>query len=91
MEPGESVREAARREVMEETGFDCEITGLVGIYSNPRHVAAYDNGEVRQEFSICLAGQLTGGSARTSRESSKVRFVPVMDIPKYEIHPSIQL
>ena len=35
MEPGESVREAAVREVREETGMDCEITGLVGVYSNP--------------------------------------------------------
>jgi ADP-ribose pyrophosphatase YjhB (NUDIX family) len=53
MEPGESVRQAASREVSEETGINCEVTGLVGIYSNPRHVAAYDDGEVRQEFSIC--------------------------------------
>ena len=48
---GESVVEAAQREVREETGIDVEITGLSGIYSDPRHVIAYDNGEVRQEFS----------------------------------------
>jgi ADP-ribose pyrophosphatase YjhB (NUDIX family) len=75
----------------EETGMDCEITDLVGIYSNPRHVAAYDDGEVRQEFSICLVGRLLGGSLRTSSESSEVRFVPPSDIPAYEIHPSIQM
>ena len=91
MEPGESVREAAVREVKEETGMDCEITGLVGIYSNPRHVAAYDDGEVRQEFSICLAGRLLGGSLRTSSESSEVRFIRASDIPAYEIHPSIRM
>ena len=62
MEPGEFVREAAALEVNEETGMDCEISSLVGIYSNPRHVAAYDDGEVRQEFSICLVGRLLGGS-----------------------------
>lgn len=50
IEPGESVRQAASREVMEETGINCDVTGLVGIYSNPHHVAAYDDGEVRQEF-----------------------------------------
>lgn len=61
MEPGESIREAAAREVKEEIRVDCEIAGLVGIYSNPRHVAAYDDGEVSQEFSICLAGRLIGG------------------------------
>jgi ADP-ribose pyrophosphatase YjhB (NUDIX family) len=91
MEPGESVREAARREVEEETGIDCEITGLVGIYSNPRHVAAYDDGEVRQEFSICLTGRLLGGSVQTSSESSEVEFVPAADLPSYAIHPSIRM
>lgn len=91
MEAGESVREAARREVKEETGIDCDITGLVGIYSNPGHVAAYDDGEIRQEFSICLVGRLISGSLRTSSESSEVRFVSAADIHEYEIHPSIRM
>ena len=91
MEPGESVREAASREVKEETGIDCDITGLVGIFSNPRHVAAYDDGEVRQEFSICLTGRILGGAPRTSTESSEVKFVAVTELPGYQIHPSIRL
>jgi ADP-ribose pyrophosphatase YjhB (NUDIX family) len=36
---GESVVQAARREVQEETGLTVEVTGLSGIYSDPRHVA----------------------------------------------------
>ena len=91
MEPGESVRQAASREVSEETGINCEVTGLVGIYSNPRHVAAYDDGEVRQEFSICLTARVLNGSLRTSSESSEVRFVPVADIAAYNIHQSIRM
>lgn len=91
LEPGESVRQAASREVMEETGISCEVTGLVGIYSNPHHVAAYDDGEVRQEFSICLTARMVNGSPRTSSESSEVRFVPVADIVNYDIHPSIRM
>ena len=91
MEPGESVRQAASREVMEETGINCEVTGLVGIYSNPGHVAAYDDGEVRQEFSICLTARILGGAPRTSSESSEVRFVPAADITRYDIHPSIRM
>ncbi len=91
MEPGESVRQAASREVSEETGINCEVTGLVGIYSNPHHVAAYDDGEVRQEFSICLTARVLDGSLRTSSESSEVRFVPVADIATYDIHQSIRM
>lgn len=76
-ELGESVREAAIRETREETGLEVEITGVVGIYSDPRHVIAYDDGEVRQEFALCLRGRPTGGSLRTSDESRRVDWVPV--------------
>jgi ADP-ribose pyrophosphatase YjhB (NUDIX family) len=34
---GESMVQAAVRETKEETGIDCEITGLVGIYTDPKH------------------------------------------------------
>jgi ADP-ribose pyrophosphatase YjhB (NUDIX family) len=91
LEPGESVREATAREVKEETGITCEVTGLVGIYSDPNHVAAYDDGEVRQEFSICFTTRMLGGTITTSRESSEVRFVATNDIFGYEMHPSIRL
>lgn len=91
VEPGESAKNAVAREVNEETGFDCEVMGLVGIYSDPSHVAAYDDGEVRQEFSICFTARIIGGAKRTSDESSEVSFVPVKNITDYAIHPSIRL
>jgi 8-oxo-dGTP pyrophosphatase MutT (NUDIX family) len=91
VKPGESVKEAAAREVKEETGIDCEVTGLVGIYSDPGHIAAYDDGEVRQEFSICFTTRMLGGTERTSVESAEVRFVPPQDLQSYDMHPSIRL
>lgn len=39
---GESTRDAATREVREETGIEIEVNGISGIYSDPRHVIAYD-------------------------------------------------
>jgi 8-oxo-dGTP pyrophosphatase MutT (NUDIX family) len=70
---GESMPQAAVREVAEETGIDCEITGLVGIYTDPRHVILYtSNGEARQEFSILLTGRATGGQPTPSSESTEV-------------------
>jgi 8-oxo-dGTP pyrophosphatase MutT (NUDIX family) len=72
-EVGETPMEAGRREVLEETGIVCEITGLVGIFSNPRNVVEYtSNGEVRQEFSILFAGRPIGGAIATSSESQAV-------------------
>src|SRR3954451_16561045 len=72
---GESVADAAVRETKEETGFDVEVTGLVVLYTDPGHVMAYDDGEVRQQFSICFTARITGGALRTSSESKEVAFV----------------
>jgi len=91
LEPGESVRQATVREVLEETGISCEVTGLVGIYSDPNHVAAYDDGEVRQEFSICFTTRMLGGTISASQESSEVRFIAAGEISGYRMHPSIRL
>jgi 8-oxo-dGTP pyrophosphatase MutT (NUDIX family) len=46
---GETVTQCAVRETEEETGVLVEVTGLLGIYSNPGHVVYYDSdGETRQ-------------------------------------------
>jgi ADP-ribose pyrophosphatase YjhB (NUDIX family) len=90
-EIGESVREAVRREVREETGIEVEVTGVSGIYSDPAHVIAYDNGEVRQEFSLCFSARPLSGSLRPSSESRQVRWVSPAEIDSLNIHPSMRL
>jgi ADP-ribose pyrophosphatase YjhB (NUDIX family) len=91
VDPGESVSDAVVREVQEETGLDIEVGDLSGIYTNPRHVMVYDDGEVRQQFSLCFKAVVVGGTIRTSCESSEVRFMPVMRLDELPIHPSMSL
>lgn len=74
MHIGESLPECAVRETREETGLDVEITGIVGTYTNPRHVFAYDDGEVRQEFSVCFLARPVAGQLAVSEESTDVRW-----------------
>ncbi|KAA2252157.1 NUDIX domain-containing protein [Solihabitans fulvus] len=90
-EVGETLAQTAVREVQEETGIDVEVTGLIGLYSDPAHVIAYDDGEVRQEFSICFRARLIGGELRTSSESKEVEWVERERLDELNIHPSIQL
>jgi ADP-ribose pyrophosphatase YjhB (NUDIX family) len=88
---GESMSQAATRETKEESGIDCEITGLVGIYTDPKHVILYtSNGEARQEFSIVLTGRPVGGEPTPSSESSEVRWVPAADIDGYAMDRSMR-
>ncbi len=89
---GESMAQAAIRETKEESGIDCEIIGLVGIYTDPKHVVLYtSNGEARQEFSILLTARSVSGDLTTSDESSEVRWVRTSEIGDYEMDRSMRL
>lgn len=90
-EVGETLSQATIREVKEETGIDVEILDLIGLYSDPAHVIAYHDGEVRQEFSICFRARPIGGELANSEESSEVQWIEVEEIDRLDIHPSIRL
>ena len=90
-EVGESIEDTVLREVKEETGLDVQVTGLVGLYTNPAHVMAYDDGEVRQQFSLCFRARLLGGELANSPESKAVRWVPIGEVDALNIHPSMRL
>jgi ADP-ribose pyrophosphatase YjhB (NUDIX family) len=91
MDLGESIAQTVAREVKEETGLDVEVTGIVGLYTDPGHVIAYDDGEVRQQCSVCFTTRLLGGVVTTSSETSEVRFVPPKRLDTLRIHPSMRL
>lgn len=88
---GESMVDAAVRETREESGLNCEITALVGIFTDPRHLIHYtSNDEVRQEFSIMLAGRVIGGEPTTSSESSEVRWFGLAQLPDLQMDRSMR-
>ena len=91
MELGESIEQGAVREVKEETGLDVEVVGLVGVYTNPQHVMAYDDGEVRQQFSLCFTTKLLGGELQFDDESTDIAWVAEGDLASYLMHPSMRL
>jgi 8-oxo-dGTP pyrophosphatase MutT (NUDIX family) len=88
---GESIEQTAVREVKEETGLDVEVTRLVGIYTNPAHVVAFTDGEVRQQFSLCFTTKLRGGELAIDHESTDIAWTQPADIEQLEMHPSMRL
>jgi 8-oxo-dGTP pyrophosphatase MutT (NUDIX family) len=91
IEPGESVAEAAVREVKEETGFLVQITRFIGVYSEPseRIVTYLDNGDVVQLVDIILEGRIVGGHMACSSESEEIRFFEPEALPAEVVPPAI--
>ncbi|MFE0188979.1 NUDIX hydrolase [Streptomyces sp. NPDC058989] len=88
MHIGESLPDCAVRETREETGLDIEIVGIVGTYTNPRHLLAYDDGEVRQEFSICFLARPVAGHVVVSEEWTDVRWFEPAEVDGLPMVPS---
>jgi ADP-ribose pyrophosphatase YjhB (NUDIX family) len=64
LDPGETPAACARREVLEETGLQVEPLRLTGVYSSPRYLVTYPNGDQVQQVTLCYACRLQGGVLR---------------------------
>jgi ADP-ribose pyrophosphatase YjhB (NUDIX family) len=91
MEVGESAARAGIREVREETGLDIRITGLLGVYSTPEHIVAYDDGAVVQPLAISLIGEQLGGTLAISRESCDAGFFTADEVDTLPVTPAMRL
>ncbi|KQX59676.1 MULTISPECIES: NUDIX domain-containing protein [unclassified Streptomyces] len=91
MDMGDSLPGTAVREVKEETGLDVEVTGLVGTYTDPRHVIAYSDGEVRRQFNVCFTARIVGGDLAVSEESTELRFVAPEELDSLPMHHTQRL
>jgi 8-oxo-dGTP pyrophosphatase MutT (NUDIX family) len=92
VEPGESLAEAAVREVCEETGLTVEVTHLIGVYSNPegRIVTYPDNGDVVQLIDVVVGARVLSGQVICSQESEEVRFFAPSQLPEQIVPPARQ-
>ncbi|WP_067904785.1 NUDIX hydrolase [Nocardia vaccinii] len=90
MDLGETAGECAIRECREETGITAEITGFLGIYSNPNHIVAYTDGETRQQYENTYIGRPIDGEPTVNDEADGVAFVLSEELDQYDIHPSMR-
>ncbi len=71
MEAGETVDDALRREVREETGLDVEIERLVGVYSKPQ----------KNEVVLAFRCRVAGGQLQETEETSENRYFAPGELP----------
>lgn len=87
-EMGETPTQCAIRETREETGITVEVTGLLGIYSDPGHIVEYGDGEVRQEYEIIFIGHPVSGAPAVNDEASDVAWFTPGELKALDIHPT---
>lgn len=82
MELGETLTDALRREVAEETGLDVEPTWLIGLYTSPQdHNHTYPNGDQVQGWGAFFECRVVGGSLQArDGEALDLAFVPPNDL-----------
>lgn len=92
VEVGESAVDAVVREAAEETGVTVEVTGLLGVYTDPGHVMVYPTGEVRQQFAVCFRANAVSGDPRADGEETlNVAWIAREDLDDLPVHPSMRL
>ncbi len=87
-ELGETPTQCAIRETEEETGIQAQLTGILGVYSDPSHIVAYTDGEIRQEWELILLGRPVSGTPTVTDEASDVGWFATEDLGTLDIHPT---
>lgn len=91
VEPGESITEAALREVFEETGLTVRITGLVGLYSEPEErIVTYPDNVVHL-IDAAVAAEVVSGRLTISPESEELQFFDPQRLPADLVPPARRL
>jgi 8-oxo-dGTP pyrophosphatase MutT (NUDIX family) len=91
VEPGESIRQTALREVKEETGLEVRLTNLVGVYSEPAgRIITYAEGDVCQLVDIIIEAEIVSGELTLSPESLELRWFPPDALPEEIAPPAVR-
>ncbi len=78
---GETPAECARRECLEETGFDVQVVRLLGVFSSRRYARVHYPWKQDEFCHLLFHGEIAGGSAMPSAETSKIAFVSEHELP----------
>lgn len=83
IEPGETAAAAAAREIMEETGLQVDLRGILDVHDVIQSDA---NGGIEHHFVICVYyGTCGPGDPCAATDISDARFVTLEELPSYQL------
>ena len=85
VELGETIRDAARREISEECGSEVEIEGIVDVVDN---IIPDESGRIRFHYVVIyLIARYVSGRARPWSDASEVRWATRAELDGFDMHP----
>jgi ADP-ribose pyrophosphatase YjhB (NUDIX family) len=86
VEAQESVTDALRRELAEETRLQVESATLFGVFSDPSRIVRYADGNTYRVITIAFLVDIVAAcTLRASAESAELRFVPKDELAAYDL------
>ncbi len=87
VELGERAAEAAKREALEETGFDVEIEEVLSVVDK---IIVDDEEKIKYHFVIVdYLAEVRGGKLKASSDASDARWVNPSEFPSYDLSPTL--
>jgi 8-oxo-dGTP pyrophosphatase MutT (NUDIX family) len=83
LEPGESLEDAARRELLEETGLEAAELRLLDVYSGPDFFLEYPNGDQAYVVGATFLAEGLGAPVAEPdhRETNELGYFPLSGLP----------
>jgi 8-oxo-dGTP pyrophosphatase MutT (NUDIX family) len=88
LDEDETVLDALRREVLEETGLRIAEAELFAILSDPTRIIEYPDGTVCRLLSVVFRARPEAGEPRPSEESLELRFMGGNELARLDVWPA---
>jgi len=90
MEIGESISDCLLREVREETGLQPKIVRLIGLYTSPKIIFQFPNGDVYQSFVVVFLCKVRDEKVTLNNESTSFKWVKKGEVNKLKTLPLVK-
>lgn len=91
MDLGESAHGCCERETEEETGLRVRVKRLIGLYSNPRSICSYPDGNVHQSYIALFECEVVEGALRESDETSRFHWMTRSEVDDFALLPDSRI
>ena len=92
IEPGESPKDAAIREMREETGLLVEPIRIIGVYGGPQYRLVYPNGDITSYVATVFDCKVVSGKVAPDHEESlDVGYFSEAELGSMQVLPTIRI